>query len=712
VVGSKHANILTSTVVTDLSACRVGGEPVIDLFQRLYGALEAVLGSDGASLLALPESSFSKVRQAPIITWYTDRIGAFRTLEVLSQEERAAAESQLRERLQRAIERVDPQIKSILQAALNIPGVEDIWFDGETVVLTNWGFVRQGSASGSNSHPMSAYLPADFVLTQDAAAGQEGEEAIRSGQDGGVPVSAQHIETQTPGNPQNLGAGSPPSTHASSSSPVTKSAGDFPTAPLSIPPRGGYRQAALWMSGVALTLGLFLIYLLWPGNLLYPSSATGGVADAEIGGRQQNDALRGQIARLQAGLAGNVCTAANSDALDAIAGLPVLPQAPISPIGGPGASNLPAEPRPAGQFPAPAAAPAAPSPAPQDGTQGAATPLRGQDLINTLENGTVVVVGSLGDELSLGSGFLVTPKLVLTNYHVVKDVQGGTLLVANRHLPTPLHARVVATSPGSDYAADDFALLELEEETQLPRLALSTSVERLDSVIAAGYPSFVVSSDPSFVVAFHEGRLDSLSKIQLALTRGEVTVMQPGPTGATVLAHSATISPGNSGGPLVDRCGRVVGVNTFTRTEAESALRLNYALSSADAVRFLNSHNVTVAAEASACSEGPAAIAQAAAPAPTDPVPATGMPVSEPAAPSGRTTAPAATPQAGQAVPVSPVLPASPPSPAPTTTAPEPPPPEPVPRQSPPPAAAPPPASPPPSANEADDLIAPTEPAQ
>jgi S1-C subfamily serine protease len=75
----------------------------------------------------------------------------------------------------------------------------------------------------------------------------------------------------------------------------------------------------------------------------------------------------------------------------------------------------------------------------------------------------------------------------------------------------------------------------------------------------------------------------------LTVTSGTVNTEQSmvAPDGAAVslVVHSAPISQGNSGGPLVDMCGRIVGVNTFVR---RGQLRnLNVALASPDLLAFL-----------------------------------------------------------------------------------------------------------------------------
>ncbi len=61
--------------------------------------------------------------------------------------------------------------------------------------------------------------------------------------------------------------------------------------------------------------------------------------------------------------------------------------------------------------------------------------------------------------------------------------------------------------------------------------------------------------------ALLDGNIQSVP--ELAVTDGLISAVQNLPSGLVVMPHTAAISRGNSGGPLVDRCGRVVGVNTF-----------------------------------------------------------------------------------------------------------------------------------------------------
>jgi hypothetical protein len=85
------------------------------------------------------------------------------------------------------------------------------------------------------------------------------------------------------------------------------------------------------------------------------------------------------------------------------------------------------------------------------------------------------------------------------------------------------------------------------------------------------------------------------------VTQGWVTAMQTSEHGLPVLVHGATISQGNSGGPLTDLCGRVVGVNTYGSVDAENALRLNFALRTEGLRKFLDDRHIAYSADDAAC---------------------------------------------------------------------------------------------------------------
>jgi S1-C subfamily serine protease len=237
-------------------------------------------------------------------------------------------------------------------------------------------------------------------------------------------------------------------------------------------------------------------------------------------------------------------------------------------------------------------------------------------LATLLKKSTVIIVTKSGT----GSGFFVSRDHILTNRHVVEDAD-NKYWVGNKALAQLLPAELVGTSASSRIGSPDFALLKLKSGSSDTFLSFSETLPaELENVIATGYPGFVISGDESYRRMMGG---DVRSVPETALTSGAVTFIQ-NPTGPSpVILHYAAISPGNSGGPLTDECGRVVGVNTFVRGTDGANARMNYSLAASSAISFLRSNNISPNIAAGVCTRAaPGATAQAqppSVPSPTAP---------------------------------------------------------------------------------------------
>lgn len=144
-------------------------------------------------------------------------------------------------------------------------------------------------------------------------------------------------------------------------------------------------------------------------------------------------------------------------------------------------------------------------------------------------------VVSIETSTGRGSGFFVRPDTVLTNDHVVSGQSYVELTVGTR----TYSARVVSTSPGADLAVLQVSMPNPQQPV-LP-LGTVTGTRPGQEVIAVGSALGVLSN---------------------TVTRGIISaVRQAGQV--TLIQTDAAINPGNSGGPLIDRSGRVIGINSM-----------------------------------------------------------------------------------------------------------------------------------------------------
>ena len=206
--------------------------------------------------------------------------------------------------------------------------------------------------------------------------------------------------------------------------------------------------------------------------------------------------------------------------------------------------------------------------------------------IGTLEKSVVRIVISLADGTGTGSGSVVANGVVLTNHHVI---EGGTdISVGSKHTGDTLYdARILWKS-----AELDLAVLQVDSLPPLPVATLATQKSgKGEKVWAMGYPG---ASD-----------LGRQLTSEATVTGGVISLFhrQPWPEGSValwIIQHDAVVNPGNSGGPLFDDCGRVVGVNT-AKAVREAVEGVFWASRITEAIREMERKNITLKKDDTAC---------------------------------------------------------------------------------------------------------------
>lgn len=199
----------------------------------------------------------------------------------------------------------------------------------------------------------------------------------------------------------------------------------------------------------------------------------------------------------------------------------------------------------------------------------------------------VVLIDRSGGEVvpvTHGSGFAVTPTMIVTNAHVIREaLLDDTLRIGI--VPSEGDSVTFAT-PKAVSPRNDLALLEITDGSlRLPPLALAGGVSRdMGEVSAVGYPMNVDLAQGLEMADIFRAQPPVMS-------RGFLSGQRPSRQFDTIL-HTAPIARGNSGGPLLDGCGRVLGVNSFGADSGGSDAEFFFAVSLRELLPFLRENGI------------------------------------------------------------------------------------------------------------------------
>lgn len=158
-----------------------------------------------------------------------------------------------------------------------------------------------------------------------------------------------------------------------------------------------------------------------------------------------------------------------------------------------------------------------------------------------------------------GSGFVWdSDGHIVTNYHVVQN--GNNFVITFHNDPKQYPAKLVGTAPEKD-----IAVLKLQEKpTKLSPISVGTSKELL-----VGQYSFAIGSPFGLDYTLTTGVISALGRKIDGIGGVKINDM---------IQTDAAINMGNSGGPLLDSAGALIGMNTVIFSTSGSSAGLGFAV--------------------------------------------------------------------------------------------------------------------------------------
>jgi len=175
----------------------------------------------------------------------------------------------------------------------------------------------------------------------------------------------------------------------------------------------------------------------------------------------------------------------------------------------------------------------------------------GEDFSGIIED-VIKSVVTIRTDISQGTGFIINSEgYIVTNYHIMENVRSAGIYTYDGEMH-----QVNLIGYNLNF---DVALLKISGDYDSLNLADSDNIQIGEKVIAIGNPL----------------------GLQFSVTQGIVSnIHQIGPTGLeSYIQTDAALNPGNSGGPLINKKGKVIGINNFKIKETEGmgfALESNY----------------------------------------------------------------------------------------------------------------------------------------
>lgn len=188
---------------------------------------------------------------------------------------------------------------------------------------------------------------------------------------------------------------------------------------------------------------------------------------------------------------------------------------------------------------------------------------------------SVAGASSNGQCKATGSGVLISDNIIVTNYHVVEDAEKVEAIVNINGIPETFSARVLCTDKTNDLAIVCIKDEKFKSLGNAPFQILPNTVDVGTSVFAMGFPLTTFLGDE---VKITDGIISSKSGYE-----GDIVTYQ----------ISVPIQPGNSGGPLFDKNGNLVGI-TSAGIDKSIAENVGYAIKTPYVLNIIDSAPINI----------------------------------------------------------------------------------------------------------------------
>ncbi|MBZ0201612.1 MAG: trypsin-like peptidase domain-containing protein [Ignavibacteria bacterium] len=166
----------------------------------------------------------------------------------------------------------------------------------------------------------------------------------------------------------------------------------------------------------------------------------------------------------------------------------------------------------------------------------------------------VVSCGIVTDtrESGIRSGFFVNPNTFITNRHVASMIDSKSMIIKKKNGDELKVKRII-----KQYSSSDIAVLETESANNtFLKLSPIDEIRTGEKVYAIGNPTSADNKVYDF--NFTEGIVNNITFEEINYPDFRIS--------ANVIVHSASLNPGNSGGPLLNGKGEVIGINAFVKS--------------------------------------------------------------------------------------------------------------------------------------------------